>query len=117
LRLAPGNVPSHRLVGRRTRRCNKSLRGLQVNANPLGIRTAKRTRLDQHDEPQYDAFISYSHADEEFVWRLARHLTNAGLQVFFDQAELAVGDSLVSKITEAVRTARFLGHGRDGPSL
>jgi len=58
--------------------------------------------------PKYDAFISYSHADKQFVQRLAEQLTRAGFRVFFDQTDIAVGDSLVWVIDNAVRSARFL---------
>jgi hypothetical protein len=59
-------------------------------------------------DPNYDAFISYSHADKQFVLRLAEQLTSAGFRVFFDQTDIAIGDTLVSVIDKAVRSARFL---------
>ena len=53
-------------------------------------------------------FISYSHADKDFVDRLAAHLVKARAHVWVDRWELRVGDSLIAKIQEAIQTASAL---------
>jgi hypothetical protein len=53
-------------------------------------------------------FISYSHADRDFVDRLAAHLVKAKAHVWVDRWELRVGDSLIAKIQEAIQTASAL---------
>jgi hypothetical protein len=45
-------------------------------------------------------FISYSHEDRQFAQRLANALHNAGEEVWWDQWEVAPGDSLIRKIFE-----------------
>ena len=46
------------------------------------------------------AFISYSHADKEFVRRLADALNKNGVSLFFDEWDIRPGDSLIKKIFE-----------------
>lgn len=53
-------------------------------------------------------FISYSHADKDFVDRLAVHLVKAKAHVWVDRWELRVGDSLITKIQEAIQAASVL---------
>jgi len=57
---------------------------------------------------QFDAFISHSSRDKEFVRDLATKLKQHGVRVFFDEADLAIGDSLVDTITRAVQNARYV---------
>jgi len=57
---------------------------------------------------KWDAFVSYNRHDQAFVRHLFKRLTAAGLTVFFDQTELAVGDSLATVLAEAVGNARFV---------
>ena len=47
-------------------------------------------------------FISYSHADRDFAENLALHLVQAKQNVWIDKWELNAGDSLISKIEEAL---------------
>jgi len=53
-------------------------------------------------------FISYSHADKGFVDRLATQLVAHKVHVWLDRWELHVGDSLISKIQEAITGASGL---------
>ena len=53
-------------------------------------------------------FISYSHKDKAFVDRLAMQLVRRNVNVWLDRWELAVGDSLVERIQEAVDGASAL---------
>jgi len=53
-------------------------------------------------------FISYSHQDAHFVNRLAAHLTQAKVHVWVDTWELHVGDSLISKVQEAIQESSAL---------
>jgi hypothetical protein len=53
-------------------------------------------------------FISYSHENEDFVNKLAAHLIKAKANVWIDQWELHVGDSLIAKIQTAIHHASSL---------
>jgi len=53
-------------------------------------------------------FISYSHKDKDFVDRLATQLVRRNVNIWLDRWELAVGDSLIDKIQEAVDGASAL---------
>jgi hypothetical protein len=53
-------------------------------------------------------FISYSHADSEFVDILAAHLVKPKARVWVDRWELNVGDSLIDRIQNAIQTAAAL---------
>lgn len=53
-------------------------------------------------------FISHSSKDNEFVDKLARHLIKAKARVWVDTWELKVGDSLLQKIQDAIKTADAL---------
>ena len=54
------------------------------------------------------AFISYSHADKEFVSQLAKDLMKQGIKIWIDQFDLQPGDSLVQKIfSEGLAQSKF----------
>ncbi len=53
-------------------------------------------------------FISYSHENEDFVNKLAAHLIKGKGNVWIDQWELHVGDSLIAKIQSAIQQASAL---------
>jgi hypothetical protein len=53
-------------------------------------------------------FISYSSKDSTFGEKLARHLVQAKAHVWLDKWELKVGDSLIQKIQETIKTASAL---------
>lgn len=47
-------------------------------------------------------FLSHSHSDKAFARTIAADLRHAGHIVWFDEAEIRIGDSLVEKIREAL---------------
>lgn len=53
-------------------------------------------------------FISYSHKDFEFVNRLAIELIRANVHVWVDKWEMKVGDSLLTRVQEAIEDADAL---------
>jgi len=53
-------------------------------------------------------FISYSHTDRDFADRLAVQLVEHKVNVWMDRWELKVGDSLISRIQEAIVGASAL---------
>lgn len=53
-------------------------------------------------------FISYSHTDKDFVTKLAAQLAQNKIHVWVDTWELHVGDSIVSKIQQALQQASAL---------
>src|SRR5215471_5234619 len=54
------------------------------------------------------AFVSYSHADEEFVLALVEELTRRGLEIRFDQVVMRVGDSLLQRLSSEIAAGDFL---------
>lgn len=60
------------------------------------------------DARAYDVFISHASEDKESVARpLAHALRDAGLEVWFDEFELRIGDSLRRKIDRGLAGSRF----------
>jgi hypothetical protein len=53
-------------------------------------------------------FISYSHADSDFVDRLSLRLLNENVKVWRDEYKLSGGDSLTVRIRDAIEKASFL---------
>src|SRR3954463_9980323 len=49
-----------------------------------------------------DVFISYAHADGEWVNTLAGNLHRAGLKVFFDKWDIGLGDVVVHQIDKGL---------------
>ena len=64
--------------------------------------------VDPPDEGVFDVFISHTSEDKADVVRpLATALRNAGLNVWFDEFELRIGDSLRRKIDMGLASSRF----------
>lgn len=60
------------------------------------------------DEKQYDVFISHATEDKDEVVRpLAHALRSEGLDVWYDEFELRIGDSLRRKIDRGLSNSRF----------
>jgi len=53
-------------------------------------------------------FISYSHADELIVNKLAAHLVKHNANVWVDTWELSVGDSILNRVQEAIQESSAL---------
>ena len=54
-----------------------------------------------------DVFISHSWNDKKFVRRLASDLEARGISVWVDEAQILVGDSLITKIEQAIDDTRL----------
>lgn len=48
------------------------------------------------------AFISYAHADQEWVRVLAENLHQSGVDLFYDEWEIGAGDVLVHKLDQGI---------------
>jgi hypothetical protein len=85
----------------------------EIPATPLGaIRRAadeyaESVGVDPQDK-EYDVFISHAGEDKaEFVRPLANALVELGLDVWYDEFELKIGDSLRRKIDKGLIGSRF----------
>ena len=54
-------------------------------------------------------FLSHNHADKTFARRLTKDLQQAGIRVWFDEAELKIGDSLIEKIRQGIDEMEYVG--------
>lgn len=66
--------------------------------------------VDTQDSPsrKYDVFISHASEDKDSVVRpLAHALSDGGLEVWYDEFELKIGDSLRRKIDIGLANSRF----------
>lgn len=63
--------------------------------------------ISDDNQRQYDVFISHASEDKEDIVReLAKALKNKGLQVWYDEFELKIGDSLRRKIDRGLARSR-----------
>lgn len=53
-------------------------------------------------------FLSHSHADKQFARRLAADLRASGHDVWIDEAEIDIGDSLIDKIRDGLDSVDFV---------
>jgi len=58
---------------------------------------------------QPSIFLSHSHQDKSFARRIAGDISRWGVHVWIDEAEILVGDSLISKIREGIDKVDYLG--------
>jgi hypothetical protein len=63
------------------------------------------------EQPRYHGiFLSHTREDKPFVYRLKAVLNKRGVNdVWVDEAEIMVGDSLIKKIEDAITKARYFG--------
>ncbi len=54
-------------------------------------------------------FLSHNHRDKPFARKLSERLQSYGIRTWLDEAEMQVGDSLISKIETAIRECTYLG--------
>ncbi|MGE5343678.1 MAG: toll/interleukin-1 receptor domain-containing protein [Candidatus Omnitrophota bacterium] len=52
-------------------------------------------------------FISYSHSDKKFVKRLTKDLGAAFINVWLDEKEIKVGESITRKVEEGITNCNF----------
>jgi hypothetical protein len=62
--------------------------------------------VDPSKSETWDAFVSYGHADADWVKTLAENLHRLGLDLFFDQWEIAPGDVLVHRLDAGLLGSR-----------
>ncbi len=55
-----------------------------------------------------NVFISYCHANSEFVEQLADELKKSGVEVWIDKWKIKVGDSIVEKVNDGIGSSDFL---------
>ncbi|HUW33009.1 MAG TPA: toll/interleukin-1 receptor domain-containing protein, partial [Planctomycetota bacterium] len=70
-------------------------------------RTARQAATEVLQVKRFDAFISYASEDKGYVHPLARELTKLRFRVWYDEFELAVGDSLRRSIDKGLANSRF----------
>ncbi len=72
------------------------------------LRISSGRSAKQQSSPSYDLFLSHASEDKAAIARpLFNALTQAGLKVWFDEAELTIGDSLRRRIDEGLARCRF----------
>jgi hypothetical protein len=54
-------------------------------------------------------FLSHNHKDKSFVRKLSERLQAHGIRTWVDEAEMRLGDSLLTKIETAIREFKYLG--------
>jgi hypothetical protein len=55
-----------------------------------------------------DVFISYSHADSDFVHKIAEDFTSKGLHIWLDEWDIQPGANITKTINEGLKASRYL---------
>lgn len=76
----------------------------------LLIKAALKARPEVNRQRYHGIFLSHNHSDKPFVRRLKASLNERGVEdVWVDEAEMMIGDSLTEKIEEGLTKTRFFG--------
>ncbi|WGM40820.1 toll/interleukin-1 receptor domain-containing protein [Caulobacter sp. NIBR1757] len=66
-------------------------------------------KSDTRMEKYHGVFLSHTNADKPFVRKLRQDLMDRGVEhVWLDEAEIQIGDSLLTKIDQGLRDTRFV---------
>lgn len=110
-RLIPPPAPPPRQVApsNSTRSVSTSQRRQLTPGRSPVVEVGENIREVFGDEnKEYDVFVCHAGPDkDEFVRPLAHALRDGGLEVWYDEFELKVGDSLRRKIDQGIRSARY----------
>lgn len=73
---------------------------------------------DMNKEKYHSIFLSHTGDDKPFVRKLRNDLMGHGVeQVWIDEAEIEIGDSLTAKIAEGMEMSRFIAVALSGKSI
>lgn len=76
----------------------------------LLIKAALKAQPEVNEQRYHGIFLSHTHSDKPFVRRLKAALNERGVEeVWVDEAEIMIGDSLAQKIEEGLTKTRFFG--------
>ncbi|TWC70151.1 TIR domain-containing protein [Pseudomonas sp. SJZ103] len=79
-------------------------------ANRLILDSLEIVKDNLQQEKYHGIFLSHTGADKPFVRQLRKDLMEHGVpQVWVDEAEIEIGDSLIGKITEGMKETRYIG--------
>jgi hypothetical protein len=82
----------------------------QEAENQLILDALGAEKVDPGHEKYHGIFLSHTAVDKPFVRRLRDDLLGHGVpRVWVDEAEIEIGDSLISKIEEGMNNTRFIG--------
>lgn len=81
------------------------------------LRQTLRSATVAQSDRKPRVFLSYSHADEELVRDVADRLRASNIEVWIDEAELKIGDSLVRTIEHGLDSSDFIVFFISGNSL
>lgn len=74
------------------------------------IEVARDLPSELEGKKYHGIFLSHSHADKPFVRKLKEALNKRGVKdVWIDEAEILIGDSLMQKIEEGLKKTRYFG--------
>lgn len=84
------------------------LREVPLSSIPTLVRPDIPPSVQGDDNRTFDVFISHASEDKDAIVRpLANALTEGGLEVWYDEFELRIGDSLRRKIDMGLARSRF----------
>lgn len=72
------------------------------------LRQSMRSVAAKQNDPKPRVFFSYSHTDKPLVQKLAGRLRASGVEVWIDESEIKIGDSLIQKIEWGLDSADFV---------
>jgi len=73
------------------------------------MKTIRRERIDESSDRIPHIFLSHNHNNKSIVRKLARDLNKFGIDVWLDEWEIKVGESLHKSIGKAIEKSKYIG--------
>lgn len=82
----------------------------QASANSLILSAIELKKEDTQKYQYHGIFLCHTSADKPFVRKLKKSLEQQGVeQVWLDDSEIDIGDSLIKKIEEGIKKSKYFG--------